>query len=389
MTVMEATTQVWRQHNKEYKKTHILHEVILEEGLERPMDHNEFLMTCILKWSNWPEEDRKHSYLILKAIKDEFGESLKSVGRNPSIAFKCEANYSPNTGRRIDKALRDKAIRRNKSNYIKCLMEFKGDSIICSKKAAHRSMWTLSVADSATSETTHRKSLSLMNLAAAPLMDALLSPPADDPESIYEFLTSWQLNEIFWYYGTESKRKSPSRFNITFIKRNSEVTRSRAHPYFGESISFENRRVWIDFVAALLQTKISQDRGPPPGIPSGKKPQSPMKTPSVISDIEENSSEEDIFEDCVDYENESIEFREKDGYDTQSKDSSETGVENTVKLNIGRLVSALSSDKEERHSLKELLSSLSKEKDHIDERITSGSFIDPNERTQKGRSSSF
>ena len=114
-----------------------------------------------------------------------------------------------------------------------------------------------------------------------------------------------------------------------------------------------------------------------------------MKTSSVISDIEENSSEEDIFEDCVDYENESIEFREKDGNDTQSKDSSETRVENTMKLNIGRLVSTLSSDKEERHSLKELLSSLSKEKDHIDERITSGSFVDPNERTHKGRSSSF
>ena len=84
MTVMEATTQVWRQLNTDYKKTHILHEIILEEGLERPMDHNELLMTCILKWSDWPEEDRKHSYLILKAIKDEFGESLKSVGSKSS-----------------------------------------------------------------------------------------------------------------------------------------------------------------------------------------------------------------------------------------------------------------------------------------------------------------
>ena len=373
MTVMDATTQVWRQLDTDYKKTHILHEIILEEGLERPMDHNELLMDCILKWSDWPEEDRKHSHLILKAIKDEFGESLKSVGSKSSTIFKCEANYSPNTGRRIDKAIRDKAIRRVKTNYIKCHIEIKGDSITCSKKSANRSIWTLSNTDSAAIEGLHRKSLSLMSLASP---SALLSPPAEEPDSVFEMLTLWRSNEIFWYYGTELKRHSPTEFNITFIKRSSKVTRSRSHPYFGESISFEKRKTWINFVAALLQSKSNQERGPPPGIPLSKKPL--RLAPSVISDIEEYSSEEE--------EEEDIEFR-----DAFAKDSIDSGdrQSDSVKLNIGRLVGAMSLGASEKSSLQELLTSLSSEKEHIEKRVSSGSYVEPYTRKHIERSSSF
>ena len=389
MTVMEATTQVWRQLNTDYKKDHILHEFILEDGLERPMDHNEFIMDCILKWGNWPEEDRKHSYLILKAIKEEFGQSLKCVGRKSSNSFECEVNYSPNTGKRIDKAIKEIATRRNKPNYLKCKIELQCDEIVCSKKATHKSLWTLSALESSTLDAINRKSfsVSMKDLSKGNLFkDSIQSPPSQEPEYVYERLTKWHLSDIFWYYGVESKRNSPSQYNITIINRKAEVLRSRTEPYFGESISFQNRETWIDFVAALLQFEINKDRGPPPGIPSGKKP--PKEALSVISDVEEDSCEE-VFEDCQDFEDQSIELREKDYCDGHSQSSSEDDHRTTVKFNIGRLVGSMAIGNQKRHSLKELLTSLSEEKEHIEDRMKSGIFLKPNTCRYKERSCSF
>ena len=43
-----------------------------------------------------------------------------------------------------------------------------------------------------------------------------------------QLISSWLLNNIFWYYGIESKRNSPSEFNITFITKEANVKRTRS-----------------------------------------------------------------------------------------------------------------------------------------------------------------
>jgi hypothetical protein len=378
MTVMEATTRVWQQLDKEYKVTHILHEMILKEELERPMHHEEIVWDSILKWSDWQEEDRKYNYLVLKEMRNEFKESLKRV--NPSIKFYGEVNYSPNAAKKID----IKAIRRVKPNFSKCLFEIKGDYVICSKKVLTKSMWKLNPNTASIGNELRRKSMSLMSLAAPDLMDAMASPPAMEPEASYELLSSWLLNSIFWYYGTETKRNSPSEFNITFITKDDEVKRSRSEPYFGEAVSFESREIWITFVAALLQQNLgggSQKQGRPHGIPSNKKPPKPdiPITPQTLlnTDIVEELDENDEFDSVV--------FRFHDTRDGNlEKDNSE--VEDKP---IAQIVSKFSMDNDEKESLKQLLSSLSIEKQEIDRRVVSGNYKKPNLSAKIVRSSSF
>ena len=112
------------------------------------------------------------------------------------------------------------------------------------------------------------------------------------------------------------------------------------------------------------------------------------KALSVISDVGEDCNE-DVFEDCQDSDDQSIELREKDYCDGYSKSSSEDDYRTTVKLNIGRLVGSMTIGNEKRHSLKELLTSLSEEKEHIEDRMKSGSFLKPNTCRYKERSCSF
>lgn len=45
-----------------------LHEVILNDNLERPLHHDTKVFDVVLNWSYWPEEDRKNNYLVVKPI---------------------------------------------------------------------------------------------------------------------------------------------------------------------------------------------------------------------------------------------------------------------------------------------------------------------------------
>lgn len=46
-----------------------LNEYILDGDLRRPMHHTERVFDVVLKWSYWPEPDRKNNYLRLQPIK--------------------------------------------------------------------------------------------------------------------------------------------------------------------------------------------------------------------------------------------------------------------------------------------------------------------------------
>ena len=366
MTVMEATTRVWQQLKKDYKITHILHEIVLKEGLERPMNHKEILMDSILKWSKWPEEDRKHNYLILKAIRNEFKESLKIV--NPASTFSENINYSSNAVKRLDIA----PIRRNKSNFQTCLLEIKGDYAICSKRVKNKGKWLLDVPNTASiGEGLHRKSLSLMSLAAPSLVDSITCPPIVDHDITYESMSSWLLNDIFWYYGADSKRHSPNTFNITLVKKDVEISRSRTHPYFGDAISFESQNAMIEFVAALLQVDHGdniQEKSRNHGVPMNKKPSKQHDHDVLVSPSNSNSNSDiDNLTSDTDQDEYANVFETEEYNGNPEEHRSEDA-------SVNQLLRKLSINSAEKQSLKQLLSSLSGDKMQIQRQVTSEKF---------------
>lgn len=64
-----------------------LSEIILNDTLQRPLHHSEKVFDLVLKWSYWPEADRKNNYLRLRPMK-----FMKEVER----ALKVLPSISPN-----------------------------------------------------------------------------------------------------------------------------------------------------------------------------------------------------------------------------------------------------------------------------------------------------
>ncbi|QQP38474.1 Uncharacterized protein FKW44_019052, partial [Caligus rogercresseyi] len=63
---------------------------------------------------------------------------------------------------------------------------------------------------------------------------------------------SWPIEDLKWYMGSEERRKSPCKLNITFIEKDVPVCRSKERPYFGHTIAFEQAEDFISWIAAML-----------------------------------------------------------------------------------------------------------------------------------------
>ena len=63
---------------------------------------------------------------------------------------------------------------------------------------------------------------------------------------------SWPIEEILWFFGSETKRKPPFNYNVTFIERGKAVERSKDQPHFGRTVSFESREFFIKWIATML-----------------------------------------------------------------------------------------------------------------------------------------
>ena len=377
---MEATKRVWQDLDKEYKETHILHEIILKEGLERPMHYNEMVLESILKWSNWPEEDRKHNYLILKGISEEFKEALKSAV--PSCTFSNEVNYSPNIIKKLDVTSR----LRNKSEFKKCLFEVKGDYLVCSKKLASKGSrkWTPSLLKQNSIETgTKRKSWSMMNLAVASPSELSLTTEGTNWDTeisksvSYQLITSWLLKDICWYYGTETKRQSPSKFNIVFIvknAKNSDFTRSRSHPFLGDALSFETKEMCIEFVAALLLAE-HNDAVNQPGKQDSKSAKQKPSSESNDHCIHLRRSP------CTTLNNNIATKSMENQQVNNMKHPEEEHYDERIKTDT--------MPEDEQQSLNQLMVSLSFDKAEIDKRMSSGKHKEMHLSTSHERSNSF
>lgn len=358
MTVREATTKVWTQLDMEYKITHILHEIVLKDELERPMHHNEILMDSILKWSKWRDDDRKNTCLVLKQIREEFSESLKYV--NMSKTFSAEVNYSPNSKKIIDIM----AIGRNKTNFERCRVEVKGGFIVLYKNVSEKGRWRIAGPHSNSPYSTtpgriKRKSTSM------------LLPTNNDGDNDEE-IAKWPLRKVIWYYGIETKRAaSSSKYNITFIEKDEEIPRSRSHPYFGEAISFENSNTLIKFISALIQADHGDDNQNPGrdlGVPLAEKPSIPNQE---IDDPSDTTLDSKVSLEICDDGQSQLTDSSKDEIDGPATNHGKQKDES-----IDHVLKKLSIDDEEKHSLKQLLQSLSTENFIINPRIASEKYGD-------------
>lgn len=71
-----------------------LMEVILNGELQRPLHHNEKVLNTVLRWANWPEDDRKTNYLELKP-KTKFQEQIERAMKTlPCLTPSMELKFA-------------------------------------------------------------------------------------------------------------------------------------------------------------------------------------------------------------------------------------------------------------------------------------------------------
>lgn len=71
-----------------------LMEIILNGDLQRPLHHSEKVLNCVLRWANWPEDDRKTNYLELRP-RTKFQEQVQRALKNlPSFTPSMDLKFA-------------------------------------------------------------------------------------------------------------------------------------------------------------------------------------------------------------------------------------------------------------------------------------------------------
>ncbi|XP_016962825.1 uncharacterized protein LOC108033122 isoform X1 [Drosophila biarmipes] len=167
-----------------------LYEVILNDSLERPLHHDTKVFDVILNWSYWPEEDRKHNYLVVRPV-----EMLREIQR----AVKNLATVTPG------KELRFADSRTKTFKTLQC--ELRDGKIVVSKKDKN-------------DKTTIVREIFLQSSTA--------------------------------YLGCERKRDFPWSWAITFVERTqAQIMRSRDAPFIGHVLAgseWVDRTIWYSSI---------------------------------------------------------------------------------------------------------------------------------------------
>lgn len=77
-------------------------------------------------------------------------------------------------------------------------------------------------------------------------------------------VNSWNIEDIFWYFGHEPRRNPQSRWTITFILRTEAPKRTKSLPWFGNIIAWNNPGQRASWLAAMLKAEHPQNLTPPP-----------------------------------------------------------------------------------------------------------------------------
>ncbi|XP_067129820.1 arf-GAP with Rho-GAP domain, ANK repeat and PH domain-containing protein 1 isoform X2 [Centruroides vittatus] len=163
-------------------------EVICNEELERPLHYQEIVLAVTLHWASWAEADAKGNYLLIKH--NHICDAIMPLiqTRQPLSMF-SELRFAD---------FRSKTFR-------KFVFEFIGAKLTYYK-------------------------------------DARASQP----------LGQWNVEDITWYIGIESKRSPPTRWGFTFIDRNQTVKRTKDNPYFGRAVCCNTEEEFHKWVATML-----------------------------------------------------------------------------------------------------------------------------------------
>lgn len=175
-----------------------LSEMILNGQLQRPLHYKEKVFDIVLKWSYWPESDRKNNYLQLAPIR-----YLKEVER----ALKMLPIVSPNKELKF-------ADRKTKSlkSYT---LELNDNKIVVMKKEKNAIVTVLEI----------------------------------------------DLTKSIAYIGCEKKRDFQLRWAITFIETdiNKCILRTRESPFIGHVIAGTNSNDQIVWFSSILHSLYSTD----------------------------------------------------------------------------------------------------------------------------------
>ncbi|XP_018563544.1 arf-GAP with Rho-GAP domain, ANK repeat and PH domain-containing protein 1 [Anoplophora glabripennis] len=77
-------------------------------------------------------------------------------------------------------------------------------------------------------------------------------------------LHSWNVEDIIWYLGHESKRNPQSRWTITFIELKTHPKRTKNAPYFGNVLVWTDAASRANWLSAMLKSRYPNNLAPPP-----------------------------------------------------------------------------------------------------------------------------
>jgi hypothetical protein len=182
-------------------------EVVCSGQLERILHYSEVVLGCTLGWStNWPQEDAKENYLLVKENRNLFIKIMPylqlppgSGGLNMSLSRISTIPFS------LFNELRFSDLNCGKT-YKKVLFEFAG-----AKLSAYR--------------------------------DAKAS----------KVVGAWNIEEIVWYLGAEKKRNSPTPYSFTFIDKNMPIERNKEnHMLIGRTVCCHSEEEYFRWIAGMI-----------------------------------------------------------------------------------------------------------------------------------------
>ncbi|XP_077517714.1 rhoGAP_ARAP and RA_ARAPs domain-containing protein RhoGAP15B isoform X1 [Amblyomma americanum] len=178
-------------------------EVICEQDLERPLHHSEPVLSVVVRWANWDASFAKSNYLCVKN-NYVYDEIAPLVSNRQPLSVFSELRF---------------AEARQKS-FKKSVLEFTGGKITQYK-------------DSKASQ----------------------------------LLNQWNIEDVLWFMGCESRRSPPSKWNFTFVMRQGDIKRTKDRPYFGNCVSLTTQEEFEKWLAAMLNAEFPKGIFPPPPEP--------------------------------------------------------------------------------------------------------------------------
>ncbi|KAM7291675.1 arf-GAP with Rho-GAP domain, ANK repeat and PH domain-containing protein 3 [Ixodes scapularis] len=166
---------------------------------ERPLHHSEPVLSVVVRWAAWDSAFAKSNFLC---VKNNFlyDEVAPLVTNHQPLSVFSELRF---------------AEARQKS-FKKSVFEFTGGKI------------------------THYKDTKASQL-----------------------VNQWNIEDVVWYIGCESRRSPPSKWNFTFVLRQGEIKRTKERPFFGHCVSLSVQEEFEKWLAAMLNAEFPHGIFPP------------------------------------------------------------------------------------------------------------------------------